>query len=343
MNLETKKVKSPFKPDSKYMSDLAAQVQTKVGIEKKEVFRKDKSVKIPSKRNESLQLSVEFGFPLTTEKSKPESKVEDLIIQETKEEAVLKASVQEIIEVTKPVFEDFPHSGLVLRREDLPQIEKANIEEAIEDIESEAGKEIVQETINELAAPIENEIVEEIEYDSIELDLLHEEMEKRQQSEVSTQEVYDTLENRSESSQTVEENTQEKKSWSIPWGSIFGAVASLVAVAAAWFVWTVIQKPMAIDDWADQNVVAANTPENPIVNSTKEEKNTPKEFQVPSLDTDVGLVYDLIVEDNLPIHRNIEFQELSEQGRISSVELEKEGLMVLELEDVIFDEIVLAP
>lgn len=337
MNLETKKIKSPFKPDSNYMSDLAARVQSKVGIENKEIFRKDKSVKIPSKRKDALQLTVEFGFPLTTEKTIAEPKVEEVInvVEETIEEVVeIPLRINEIVE-SKPVFESFPYTGIELRKSSLPVIEKNT--EIVEEFAE------VEKTIEEEVNNSEIDVVEEIEYNSNELDLLHEEMEKKQQS-VKTIEVQknDTLSSAA-STQTHSDNTSEKTSWSIPWASIFGAAASVVAVAAAWFVWNIIQKPMAIDDWADQNVVSTKVIQEPAVTIPVAEEKIEKEFQEPSLDSDLGLVYDLIVEDDIPMHRNINFQALSEQGRISSVELEKEGLMVLELEDVIFDEIVLTP
>lgn len=337
MNLETKKIKSPFKPDSNYMSDLAARVQSKVGIEKKEIFRQDKSVKIPSKTKDALQLTVEFGFPLTTEKTIVEPKVKEVInaTEESNVEIVTPSLAQlETIE-TKPAFESFPYSGIVLRKASVPVIE-----EKTELVEDELE---VEETIEEVAQSSEIAVVEEIEYDSNELDLLHEEMEKQQQTVATIEAQKNDTFQPTTSTKTQSKTTTDKASWSIPWASIFGAAASVVAVGAAWFVWNIIQKPMAIDDWADQNVVSTKAIEEPTVAVPVVEEKIEKEFQEPSLDTDLGLVYDLIVEDDIPMHRNIDFQELSEQGRISSVELEKEGLMVLELEDVIFDEIVLAP
>lgn len=337
MNLETKKIKSPFKPDSNYMSDLAARVQSKVGIEKKEVFRKDKSVKIPSNRKEALQLTVEFGFPLTTEKTIDEPKVEKVItaIEEPFKEVVETSSTNDEVVESKPVFESFPYSGIELRKSSLPVIEEKSelVEELID----------VKETIEEVIHNSEIDVVEEIEYDSNELDLLHEEMEKKQQTVATIEAQKNDNLKTAASTQTQPNSISEESSWSIPWASIFGAAASVVAVAAAWFVWNIIQKPMAIDDWADQNVVSTKVIKKPTVAIPQKEEITKEEFQAPSLDTDLGLVYDLIVEDDIPMHKNIDFQQLSEQGRISSVELEKEGLMVLELEDVIFDEIVLAP
>ncbi len=340
MNLETKKIKSPFKPDAKYLSELASRVQSKVGIDNKEIFKQDKSVKIPSKRKESLQLTVEFGFPLKSEKNQKYDRSE--ISTEEHIEVVIEditpvgdiCVVQAEVEKKPQIHSDFPFMGISLRRVDLPNkhliIESKGIDEVIESSQLRTNQEEVS--------------IEEIEYDSNELDLLHEQMEKSllrvaQTREVQNEEVLTDIK-----SSSITEDNSEGPSWSIPWASIFGIAASIVAVAAAWFVWNIIKKPMAIDDWADQNVVKTNKVQInvvPAANST--DKETVEEFEAPSLDTDLGLVYDLVVEEDIPLHRNINFQELSEQGKVSSVELEKEGLLVLELEDDIFDEVVLEP
>ncbi len=338
MNLETKKIKSPFKPDANYLSELASRVQSKVGIDNKEIFKQDKSVKIPSKRKESLQLTVEFGFPLKSEKNQKydrseistEEYIEAIIedINPVDDICVVQAEVQE-----KPqIHSNFPYTGISLRRVDLPNkhliIESKCIDEVIESSQLRTNQEEVS--------------IEEIEYDSNELDLLHEQMEKSLLSATQIREVQNEEVLTDIKSSSITEDNSEGPSWSIPWASIFGIAASIVAVAAAWFVWNIIKKPMAIDDWADQNVVKTNDLEVsavPVVNL----KGNAKDFQTPSLETEIGLVYDIVIEEDIPLHRNINFQELSEQGRVSSVELEKEGLLVLELEDEIFDEIVLEP
>jgi len=336
MNLETKKIKSPFKPDAKYLSDLASRVQSKVGIDNKEIFKQDKSVKIPSKRKEALQLTVEFGFPLKSEKNQdlnttePKAEVQVEPIKAVSEDVlppIAISSDQNETTITLPKYIEFPYSGIVLRKFDLPKQEaKIEVEEVIE------------------VDTVEASTLDEIEYDSNELDLLHEQMEKSQMQATTAQELPVEKVQSEIKSSSVPTNISDSPSFSIPWASIFGVAASVVAVAAAWFVWNIIQKPVAIDDWADQNVVKTNKVQInvvPAANSTEKEKV--EAFVAPSLDTDLGLVYDLVVEEDIPLHRNINFQELSEQGKVSSVELEKEGLLVLELEDDIFDEVVLEP
>ena len=116
----------------------------------------------------------------------------------------------------------------------------------------------------------------------------------------------------------------------IPWSSVFGVVASLMAIAAAWFIWNSIQKPMAIDEFIDKAVVAAPASQSAIENTAVAENLSPEEYIATSI------IEDATVGNSDETSFN--FSELSERSRVSAVELEKLGLTSLNLEDPFFEE-----
>jgi len=69
MDIEAKKIKSPYKPSSDYFSDLAIKIQQKAGIEPIDLGLKQEKVVFKPTVKEPIQLTVEFGFPLTTQRS----------------------------------------------------------------------------------------------------------------------------------------------------------------------------------------------------------------------------------------------------------------------------------
>jgi hypothetical protein len=120
----------------------------------------------------------------------------------------------------------------------------------------------------------------------------------------------------------------------IPWSSVFGIVASLMAVASAWFIWNSIQKPIAIDEFIDSKIA-------PIVSQV----NTPS--AVESIDNTLSLApadfiaNEIMTEAENPAtaENNFNFVNLPEQSKISAVVLESNGLTTLELEDGFFEDL----
>jgi len=121
----------------------------------------------------------------------------------------------------------------------------------------------------------------------------------------------------------------------IPWSSVFGMVASLMAVASAWLIWNSIQKPLPIDEYIDRTMVTKADPS--AVPAIIEDGN--QGIDISTLSVSDRVVYSDVVEEEIPQVKNFDFKKMSEQSKISSVELERVGLTVLDLEDELFDDI----
>lgn len=184
----------------------------------------------------------------------------------------------------------------------------------------------------------------EREYTDAELDFLHEQLSK--EIEASKPRVSESVaidQNVAESKSKVEslaannERVKEAKTpimEMIPWSSVFGIVASLMAVASAWFIWNSIQKPIAIDEFIDSKIV-------PIVSQVN------AKIAIDNLDKTLTLApADFIANEILAGVENPSVQEndfnfvnLSEQSKISAVILESRGLTILDLEDGFFEDL----
>jgi inhibitor of KinA sporulation pathway (predicted exonuclease) len=71
---------------------------------------------------------------------------------------------------------------------------------------------------------------------------------------------------------------------------------------------------------------------------------TEEGIQIDELTPSQQVTYELIGntdESNVLKTEKFDFKKMSEKSKVSSVELEKNGLTVLELEDPIFDEVTL--
>ena len=184
----------------------------------------------------------------------------------------------------------------------------------------------------------------EREYTDAELDMLHEQLSKeieaskpRVSEPASVAKAKVQSQPKVEVNKTVSEPVLEVKPSimeMIPWSSVFGIVASLMAVASAWFIWNSIQKPIAIDEFIDSKIA-------PMVSQV----NTPS--AVESIDNTLSLApADFIaneilsaVENPSTQENNFNFVNLSEQSKISAVVLESNGLTTLELEDGFFEDL----
>ena len=118
----------------------------------------------------------------------------------------------------------------------------------------------------------------------------------------------------------------------IPWSSVFGILASLMAIASAWFIWNSIQKPIAIDEFIDRTIAPTVQVVAPISKET------------PSVELNLSpsdyIASSIIEEANSSeqAENTFIFSNLSERSKVSAVELEKLGLTTLDLEDGFFEE-----
>jgi hypothetical protein len=184
----------------------------------------------------------------------------------------------------------------------------------------------------------------EREYTDAELDFLHDQLSK--EIEASKPRVSESVaidQNVAESKSKVEslaannERVKEAKTpimEMIPWSSVFGIVASLMAVASAWFIWNSIQKPIAIDEFIDSKIV-------PIVSQVNAKiaiDNVDKTLTLAPADFIANEI--LAGVENPSVQENdFNFVNLSEQSKISAVILESRGLTILDLEDGFFEDL----
>lgn len=290
MDIEAKKIKSPYKPSSDYFSDLAMKIQQKAGIEPIDLGLKQENAPFKPVVKEPIQLTVEFGFPLTTQRSSEP----DISMPEAPLPAITNLPT-ELAPAQEPKTKDQgPTTELEFSDEDLDRLHA----------------EMTGESFVPVQVPVERESAP-----------VNREQPKVGKVEKSTSVI-------------SEENVPL---WAmIPWSSLLGVVASLFAVAAAWFVWNQIQKPLTVE----QRVARAvqSTPVAAAAVKTSPEK---KELNIEALPASHQVIYDMIQEGTSADKHVMNFNQMPEQSRISSVELERNGLTVLDLEDQIFDEIEL--
>ena len=69
MDFKSNKINQPFNPNSNYFQGLSNNIQSRVGIEVKNVVETKAPIIEFNKKQKPIQLTVEFGFPLTAEKN----------------------------------------------------------------------------------------------------------------------------------------------------------------------------------------------------------------------------------------------------------------------------------
>ncbi len=191
-----------------------------------------------------------------------------------------------------------------------------------------------------------NEIVfdPEREYTDAELDLLHEQLSKEIEASkprvsepaVIANNVVETNVHIESATSSYEPVIEAKASIMemIPWSSVFGIVASLMAVASAWFIWNSIQKPIAIDEFIDSKIT-------PMVSQVKAPVSVDNVDKTLSLAPADFIANEILAEVENPsaVENNFNFVNLTEQSKISAVVLENNGLTTLELEDGFFEDL----
>ena len=180
----------------------------------------------------------------------------------------------------------------------------------------------------------------EREYSDAELDMLHEQLSKDIESS-KPRVAEKTSKTKSDSyvnSSSVEPIIEVKSSWTelIPWSSVFGIVASLMAVASAWFIWNSIQKPIAIDEFIDSKIAPVIT----STNSLNKDLNADQSLKLPAADFIANEIIDEVENsEEFESAQDFQFSNLSDQSKISAVVLESNGLTTLDLEDGFFSEV----
>ena len=308
MDIEAKKIKSPYIPTSDYFSDLAMKIQKKVGIEPLDLGIKQENVTFKPTAKEPIQLTVEFGFPLTTQRTT----VPDISMPEA----------------PLPAISDLPIE-IETQVEKVEVIESKSIDPVPVTLDPILELEFSDEELDRLHAEMTGETfippVIPIEAKSNTIDVENQQNQKSQAQTQSTE---------TKSIQHVEEKVSL---WAmIPWSSILGVVASVFAVAAAWFVWNQIQKPLTVEQRVAKAVKSA-----PLIAKNNTETTKIEQLNIETLPASHQVIYDLIQEGNQIDPNVMNFNQMPEQSKISSVELERNGLTVLDLEDQIFDEIEL--
>jgi hypothetical protein len=181
---------------------------------------------------------------------------------------------------------------------------------------------------------LQSEMLEEPSFSDAELDALHEQHEQQINAQRLAPEQ--TIHQIRLDGESQQDKLGKAGIWQmIPWSSVFGMVASLMAVASAWLIWNSIQKPLPIDEYIDRTMVTKADPS--AVPAFVE--NNGQGIDISTLSVSDRVVYSDVVEEEIPQVKNFDFKKMSEQSKISSVELERVGLTVLDLEDELFDDI----
>jgi molybdopterin-guanine dinucleotide biosynthesis protein A len=182
----------------------------------------------------------------------------------------------------------------------------------------------------------------ELEFSDSDLDLIHESMSnelpetKMVIHEIQTNPVVTKIDKvyASSNSNIEAETVPFKPSMFdlIPWSSLFGILASLMAIASAWFIWNSIQKPIAIDEFIDRTIAPTVQVVAPVSKETAavELNLSPSEYIASSIVEEAN--------SSEQTKNTFVFSNLSERSKVSAVELEKLGLITLDIELGFFEE-----
>lgn len=303
MNIEFSKIKTPFQADRNHMSELAMRIQRKIGLEAHELFEHPE-LKEPLIPRNPVQLSVEFGNSYVSESAEntfiesPDVQRAEPFGVDSSEHAWGSGTIE-----TKTNFKETEfHSD--------PVVPKTIPAPSLEGEKVLSPEEVVAEKIR--SAEVE-----------------------RKRAEAAAR--YAALVDESRSDYippTTQKDTQSESQ--LPWAAILGLVASVAAIATAWWVWSVIQPPMTIEQVAENS--RRNAPiVMPVMATVVQEEVG---VSVESLPFDTQLIVEMLdeVESGTKTTLMPHFSQMNDQSKISMVELENNGLVVMELEDQIFED-----
>jgi hypothetical protein len=320
--LNSKKLDSPYQAEKDKMNDLAFRIQSAAGLNPQEIFPR-KEIPVIENRVSPVQLSVEFGvsnrsLEAPVRKEKNTDQVNEPVSLKT-ESTDYQTTVQDNVVEDKLNYEV---KQLKTTQKDATEVESSEITSTDLtgelDIPSPVIPEVKDETTKTEITPVvvESEVAED--------------EEPKVNSKVDTQHERPAKE---------ENKIEQQTSFQFPWASILGLVATAVAVFGAYWVWNNIQKPASVEDVV-QNVSnqtrLAEEKEN-----IKKVVNTPQPEQLEFYElTEEHEVLNALLSNNTENKIGyLDFVASEEPSKISMVELEKKGFIVLELEDHLFDPI----
>lgn len=273
----------------------------------------------------------------------------DVIAEIIAEEIVLNESVGEIYDTIVPA--EIKNEFILndhLERDDRKVVTEMSFSDA--ELDSLHEKLTHQILSNKMRSELDATVVDqkgsagivELEFSDSDLDLIHDSMSKELPKtemlihEIQTNTVVTKIDKvYASSNSNIEAQTVPFKPSVfdiIPWSSVFGILASLMAIASAWFIWNSIQKPIAIDEFIDRTIAPTVQVVAPVKNvtATIELNLSPSEYIASSI----------LEEANSPeeAKNTFVFSNLSERSKVSAVELEKLGLITLDIEDGFFEE-----
>jgi len=320
--LNSKKLDSPYQAEKDKMNDLAFRIQSAAGLNPQEIFPR-KQIPVIENRVSPVQLSVEFGvsnrsLEAPVHKEKNTDQVNEPVSLKT-ESTDYQTTVQDNVVEDKL---NYQVKQLKTTQKDATDVESSKITSTDLtgelDIPSPVIPEIKDETTKTEITPVvvESEVAED--------------EEPKVNSKVDTQYERPAKE---------ENKIEQQTSFQFPWASILGLVATAVAVFGAYWVWNNIQKPASVEDVV-QNVSNQTRLAEEKAN-IKPVVNTPQPEQLEFYElTEEHEVLNAVLSNNTENKIGyLDFVASEEPSKISMVELEKKGFIVLELEDHLFDPI----
>ena len=317
--LSLKKLDSPFVAEKDKMNDLAFRIQSAAGLNPQEIFPRQQTPVIES-RVSPVQLSVEFGVTSRSIEAPVRREEKTEFIEETTPSDAVSDAYQ--VEVKPNVAEDKPELEVKQTQTtsvDLIDVESSEVQEKDKTVEIDVPSPAIPDKV-EVPTNAENqqEVVESSTIQIKERENLHK-VNTRQEQTVSR------------------DNTQP--SFQIPWASLLGLVATAVAVFGAYWVWMNIQKPASVEDVvhnvSNQTRVIEQQPRiEPVVSSP-----APKQPELVELTQEQELLSSLLERKSYTQLGYLDFVASDEPSKVSMVELEKKGFIVLELEDDLFEPI----
>ena len=329
MNIEFSKIKSPFHPEHEHMSDLAMRIQRKVGIEAQELFEKPE-LKEPVLPRNPVQLSVEFGNSYVAESPK-DTYIESEAVEQTMEvEIVEQVAASHELDESKALVEatvdrDVPSLSDVLEQE----YQTTHKEE-----ESAALNKNPKQNEGVIQSPEDIKTPEEIEAEKIRSAEV-----ERKRAEAAARYAALLDESRADYVPVAASNTEPEKQ-GLPWASILGVAASLAAIATAWWVWSLIQAPMSVEQMAESS---RQIPVTQVVEPVPVAAATDNSVSFDNLPAEAQIIADVMEEGEVGVGSKqtpklSHFTQMDEQSKVSMVELENKGLLIMELEDEIFED-----
>lgn len=320
--LNLKKLDSPYLAGKDKMNDLAFRIQSAAGLNPQEIFPRQHTPVIEN-RVSPVQLSVEFGVanrsiqaPANEEKSKNQLNV---AVSSYTDKAVNKIEVKDNIVEDKP---EFKVEQKEIIKPDLTETEISELPSTKSTIERDVPSPAIPNRIEE-PAKVGNKT----------------EAVEPEEAENKASEVVNKVNIQHEQPTRKDHTLENQSSFQFPWASLLGLVATAVAVFGAYWVWTNIQKPTSVEDVVHN--VSNQTPigKRQSIVQPVTTNSTPKQPEMVELTTEHELLSALLVNKPNNQSEYLDFVASDEPSKVSMVELEKKGFIVLELEDDLFDPI----